>query len=451
MTTPRGCRPRVAAGVTIGRGPARSFATLLVLWVVAIAAVVLASVSASSAAQASAGREALARVRAFWAARAAVEQALALIDFDTENPVDGDAFALIEDLANHARGELRDAAWIITHETSSGERLGVMDAHAKININLATAEQLALIPDMSEDGPDSILDWIDADDDTRPLGAESGYYLGRPFPYEPRNGPMRSIAELELVIGMSPELVRGEDWNLNGRLDENEDDGDVSWPPDNADGRLDAGLSAYLTTASVDGGLAASGEARLDLATATASQVSQRIGVDALQADVIVAYAATSNAQMSEFIRRTLRQLAQTAGIQNAAAIRNLTREQQAVLFNEAGIALTAGTKPGKLNINTCEAETLQYLPEITPALADAIILERSSRPNGFSSIVDLLDVPAMTPQRLARIAGILDVRSNVFVASCRGRDARSGIEVEIIATIDRSTVPAVLKEVRIR
>ena len=37
-----------------------------------------------------------------------------------------------------------------------------------------------------------------------------------------------------------PEFVRGEDWNLNGRLDPNEDDGDISYPPDNSDGKLDA-------------------------------------------------------------------------------------------------------------------------------------------------------------------------------------------------------------------
>src|SRR5207249_7652640 len=115
---------------------------------------------------------------------------------------------------------------------------------------------LALEPFMSEDVADSILDWIDADDDPRPLGAETPYYLSLPNSYIARNGPMKSIAELELVAGVDPRDVRGQDWNLNGLLDPDEDDGT---------GNFNRGWSAILTAASIDGGLAASGEARLDI------------------------------------------------------------------------------------------------------------------------------------------------------------------------------------------
>ena len=206
-----------------------------------------------------------------------------------------------------------------------------------------------------------------------------------------------------------------------------------------------------MTTASVDGGLALSGQARLDLATAKASDVATRISCDNAQAAIIVAYGARSSAVMSDFIRRNLAQLASTAGIQNAQGTPALTRDQLRLLFNECGIKLTSGVKPGKLNINTCEATTLQYLPQISAALADSIILERSSRPQGFESVVDLLDVPAMSRQSLSQISNILDVRSNVYVATSRGRDALTGIEVEVVATIDRSTVPVTITEYRTR
>lgn len=98
---------------------------------------------------------------------------------------------------------------------------------------------------------------------------------------------MRSLAELELIPGVTPEMVRGEDWNLNGRLDPDEDDGDASWPPDNSDGELDAGWSGIVTASSRDGGLAVSGQARLDLASATSEEMAERIRVAADQADVI--------------------------------------------------------------------------------------------------------------------------------------------------------------------
>src|SRR5204863_5328786 len=98
--------------------------------------------------------------------------------------------------------------------------------------------------------------------------------------------------ELDLIAGVDPQLVRGEDWNLNGILDPSEDDGDVSWPPDNADGKLDAGWSEFLTTYSVDGGLSLTGQKKLDLRTASASDVAKVADLDKDQADAVVAHAA---------------------------------------------------------------------------------------------------------------------------------------------------------------
>ncbi len=429
----------------------RSFATLMVLWVAAIAGVVMAAVQATSFAQASAGREALARVRAAWAARSGVELAIARGEFFAQNPDSANSYALFDDLSASGDGKLQDAAFRLSYSGPDGDRLGVVDANARINVNLMTAEQLALLPDIPEDGPDSILDWRDADDDTRPLGAERGYYLSRKFPYIPRNGPVRSMGELELIIGLTPELVRGEDWDLNGRLDPNEDDSELSWPPDNGDGVLDQGLSGVITTASTDGGMGAtSGLPRLDLTTASAGQVAQRVLCDATQAAAIVAYGASSGATMSAFIQRDLRQLAQTGGMAGATTVRALERTELGAVLNECSIGPTAG-KPGKLNINTCDAKVLQYLPEISATLADAIIYERAGRPEGFASVADLLDVPSMSRNRLARISNLLDVRSNAIIVSSRGRDARTGIEVEVFATVDLSTLPATITEYRVQ
>ena len=106
-----------------------------------------------------------------------------------------------------------------------------------------------------------------------------------------------------------------------------------------------------------------------------------------------------------------------------------------------------AGPFPGKLNINTCPAEVLQYLPGMDPGLADSIIFEREARTGGFTSIVDLLAVPAMSRNTLAGLASLIDVRSNVYTVTSRGRDAATGLEVEISATVDRSSLPVVIKD----
>jgi hypothetical protein len=38
-----------------------------------------------------------------------------------------------------------------------------------------------------------------------------------------------------------------------------------------------------------------------------------------------------------------------------------------------------------------------------------------------------------------------------VYIVTCKGVDERSGLEVEMIATLDATTLPAVIREVRVR
>ena len=64
---------------------------------------------------------------------------------------------------------------------------------------------------------------------------------------------------------------------------------------------------------------------------------------------------------------------------------------------------------------------------------------------------MDLLKVPSLNRARLARLYPLLTVRSNVYVVTCRGRDLRTGLEVEMIATLDRSALPVVIKDLRVR
>ena len=55
----------------------------------------------------------------------------------------------------------------------------------------------------------SILDWIDPDDQTHPEGAETEYYQGLNPPYAAKNGPIDDISELLLIKGVTPEIYYG--------------------------------------------------------------------------------------------------------------------------------------------------------------------------------------------------------------------------------------------------
>ncbi len=52
---------------------------------------------------------------------------------------------------------------------------------------------------------DSLLDWLDDDDEARPDGAEAADYAAEGI--APRNGPLRSVEELARVRGIGPDLA----------------------------------------------------------------------------------------------------------------------------------------------------------------------------------------------------------------------------------------------------
>lgn len=429
----------------------RGSATLVVLLAISLASVVLVSLQAASLAQATSGRDAVARVRAKWSARAGLESTLARFERNILNRDDKNPFTEVIDMRDVAYGNLEGARWAINHTEGKQDKPGPADAGAKLNISKMSTNDLMQLPNMTEDQAAAIIDWVDSDDVVSEQGAEEGYYLRLPSPYKPRNAPMRSIAELELVAGVDARDVRGEDWNLNGVLDPEERDRAESWPDDNGDNILDAGWSALVTASSVDEGLAASGKERLYLKTATAEQLIARVpGMDATQAKAILDYSFSGSPKMADFIQRSLRQLAGQSV--PAGALQELDQDQLMTLLDECTLTdPESGPQPGRLNINTCEREELDYLPEINAAIADSLIFERNRRATGFSHIMDLRYDLGFSARTVATLAQLIDVRSNAYIVTCKGTDMNTGVEVELQAVMNRTALPAPLTELLLR
>jgi DNA uptake protein ComE-like DNA-binding protein len=112
------------------------------------------------------------------------------------------------------------------------------------------------LPNMTPDIANSILDWIDPDDEPRTNGAESDYYESLSPPYQAKNGPLDSLEELLLVKGVTPQLLLGNDRNRNGVLEPDEDDGT---------GTLDRGWLAYLTVYSREQNVDSQGNPRINV------------------------------------------------------------------------------------------------------------------------------------------------------------------------------------------
>ncbi len=156
-----------------------------------------------------------------YAAIAAVNEAiLAMVaarsdpNFDAQAPPDdetaGTGVQVIRDLM---RG---DGQWVRGRFAGVPYEVRAIDEGGKIAVNRVDGEVLHLLilnlgyeEEAAETVSDSILDWIDGDDDHRLHGAEDDYYGGLRRPYPAKNAPLEAVEELLLVRGVTREMFYG--------------------------------------------------------------------------------------------------------------------------------------------------------------------------------------------------------------------------------------------------
>ena len=148
-------------------------------------------------------------------AQSAVEIARALIQ-DDDPSYDGpdERWAQFETLAalsprffpeGHFTGRIFD-------ENSKFNPNGVVDSYGNLNLKKKDQmERLLLLLGHPTDWTEALLDWLDADDQPRPRGAEKEFYLSKKNPHLPKNGPLDSLDELLLIRGVNPSLLYGEE------------------------------------------------------------------------------------------------------------------------------------------------------------------------------------------------------------------------------------------------
>jgi general secretion pathway protein K len=94
----------------------------------------------------------------------------------------------------------------------------IIDLERRVNVNTALQQPLLIQQVLTSQGADagdlsavadSILDWIDTDDATRPAGAESDTYQGMNPPYYAKNAPIDNLSELLLIKGVTLPMFKG--------------------------------------------------------------------------------------------------------------------------------------------------------------------------------------------------------------------------------------------------
>ena len=315
------------------------------------------------------------------------------------------------DEARYYEVPLGEGLFTLLHATyaEDGRRSwGAEDEASRINLNTATREMLVRLPRVTPEIADSILDWRDQDSTALANGAEDGHYLSLDPPYRCKNQPFETVEELLLVRGMTPEILYGEDANLNGRLDPNENDGDDRYPRDNRDGRLDPGLWSLVTTWSASLNQTAGGEPRVNVNTAPPSVLAEA-GLNGGEIQAI-------QTQRGRLPYPSVMHLLGSALLGMPPA---MTRERFAQLADRL-TTFDGDVVPGLVNVNTASKAVLLTLPGMTEALAAALLARRAVADADLGSIAWLLDVAE--PAEIQPFAHLIACRAYQFRFHAVGR-----------------------------
>lgn len=323
--------------------------------------------------------------------------------------------------------------WVVFGEEDPGDakelRYGVRDEASKLNVNTATADQLLQIPGMTQEIAEAIVDWRDTDDEPQANGAESDYYNALEPGYTAKNGPIESLEELLRVRGIDESILYGEDRNRNGQLDPCEDDGDRSYPPDNADGTLNRGLADYLTVYSMDMNWTKDGRARLNAASAQPQEIRDRLEANGMS--------TAAGGQVFQYLQLKRAPLQSVAEL---LQIPNLDEASFAIAVDE--LTMSADPQlPGRINVNTAARAVLAGLPGLTSDDVSAIMARRSDAAEDLASPAWLLRV--ISRQKLGPILDLVTTRSYQFtVHAAVSLDDRPEMIRRIEAVVDRSYAP---------
>ena len=189
----RARRPRLAP-----RARTRGIAFVLVLWVIAMLAILLGSFSLVARTENLQSRHLFDTTQARYAAEAGLN--LAVYELRKQDPAE----RWIGDGRPYRFG-YGDAEIEVSITDDSGKiDINAAANNADLLTNLFVTRGVPL--DKAEALSDAVQDWIDPDDTTRPNGAEIAQYKAAGLSYGPKNAPFDTVSELQQVLGMTYDL-----------------------------------------------------------------------------------------------------------------------------------------------------------------------------------------------------------------------------------------------------
>jgi DNA uptake protein ComE-like DNA-binding protein len=456
-------------------------ALVFVLWVMTILCAVAIQMRFSSHLRMQATAYTGMSAKARYLSRAGIEKAMADL-ISEDDTLDGtDEFWDGDEQEEYCNVELGDGTYTLYAGTdSTGNPIyGPIDEAARINVNTADRDVLALLPGV-------------------------GVELARFIEKARKRRPYGDLSDLMIVDGVTQTLLYGEDQNENGLLDPNENDGDQSWPHDDEDGELNRGLASYLTVWSAEKNVSVDGVKRVNLTSASTEDITKVKGISEKEARSIVEHRKKTkiktivdllDVELVEVVEQKSDKGSQEKGQQpnqpsekkqsssksqssekkqSASALppSNSSKNGKSNNSNSNGKSNNSSKNNGKggeparpgndksnqnerdskgskeevkgtgkkafttaelkgfsdqvtftddeiikgvINVNVASAEVLACLPGVSEALALEIVNTRENSTEKFSSTVSLLDIQGMTTKILEGIYNLISVRSNVY------------------------------------
>jgi DNA uptake protein ComE-like DNA-binding protein len=300
--------------------------------------------------------------------------------------------------------------WLIGRSTNNivngplTPTFGLIDEASKLNANTATFAMLEWLPRMTPDLAADIVGWHSGSANSSGYGVSSNTYSQINPPYLCKSSAFETLEELRLVYGLTPDILYGEDMNLNGVLDANENDGDANPPSDDLNGTLDPGLFEYLTVWTREPNTASDGSQRINVNTTNALQ-------------------QLASTFQDKFGASRANQILLAAGLQTAPSGNN--RQGTGGTSNRGGSTGTTGGTGGRGG----------NPPGGTTPAATAT----------FGSVLEFYLKSGMSPDEFAQVSDLITTTNSTYITGLVNVNTASQAVLSCVPGIGSNSAPAVV------
>ncbi len=419
------------------------------LWIVALLSVVVVSVMHTTWLDLVIVKSYGDRIQAHYLALAGIQKAEALLYQDAQDRSHsvvnhhGKLYNDSQDFQNSSLGRGEFTIFRRGRQDEGGGILyGVSDEESRLDINVASSNELMQLPNMTPDVMASIVDWRSSTNVVLPGGAEASYYESLQPPYEPRNSAYETVRELLMVKGVTPELLLGEDAHQDGFVPTTAIVGNDFPDTGNHACDVDAGWAGIVTVDSYDNNVSAAGQNRVNIQNADQNALIAVPGIAPDIAQAIIAYRSQHPFQsIADLLDVTAPQPTDQGSSQGGSNQNGGNSGQSSGspvisddLLMDIADGLTATrsrSESGLININTASLDVLACLPGVDRQLAQQIISYRQSS-GFFSNVAWLLKVPGMTHDIFKQVAPLVTARAETYRILCEGQVNSTGVRQRV-------------------